>query len=100
MSAQALLTGLTINGFEPRNPEKPVIPVVVRPQDRDSLNAYDRNPEMMKNLSVKVIKSDEFQKRDALALPIVNRMVDIFPMLTGKKKGSDASPTGAESDER
>jgi hypothetical protein len=71
--------------------------VQVRGRDEDTLNAFDRNPDMMAELVSEVISSPEFQERDGAAAPLAARLANILPGLARKKRktsGFNAAPSG------
>jgi hypothetical protein len=71
--------------------------VQVRGRDEDTLNAFDRNPDMMAELVAEVMTSQEFQDRDGTAAPLAARLANILPGLARKKRntsGFNASPSG------
>ena len=74
-----------------------LIRVQVRGRDQDTLNAFDRNPDLMADLVSEVISSPEFQERDGAAAPLAARLANILPGLARKKKnthGFNAAPSG------
>jgi len=71
--------------------------VQVRGRDEDTLNAFDRNPEMMANLVGEVMSAQEFQDRDGTKAPLAARLANILPGLARKKRntsGFNASTSG------
>eukprot|EP00980_Cylindrotheca_fusiformis_P023862 scaffold11076_cov122-Cylindrotheca_fusiformis.AAC.6 len=74
-----------------------IVRVQVRGQSDDTLNAFDRNPELMSKLVSKVISSEEFQDTDKKAAPLAARLANFLPGLARKKKntkGFNAAPSG------
>jgi hypothetical protein len=74
-----------------------LVNVNVRGPHEDTLNAFDRSPEMMAELVSVVISSTEFQTRDGAAAPLAARLANILPGLARKKKntsGFNAAPSG------
>lgn len=77
--------------------EDVVVSVNVRGPGEDTLNAFDRSPDMMGELVSVVISSTEFQERDGAAAPLAARLANILPGLARKKKntsGFNAAPSG------
>lgn len=71
--------------------------VQVRGRDEDTLNAFDRDPEMMAGLVAEVMSCQEFQDRDGTAAPLAARLANILPGLARNKRnttGFNASPSG------
>ena len=76
---------------------KALLRVQVRGRDDDTLNAFDRNPDMMAQLVDDVMSCQEFQDRDGTAAPLAARLANILPGLARKKRntsGFNASPSG------
>ncbi|KAG7363006.1 histidine phosphatase superfamily branch 2 protein [Nitzschia inconspicua] len=74
-----------------------LVQVKIRGPQDDTLNAFDRSPEMMSELVSVVISSTEFQERDGAAAPLAARLANILPGLARKKKnttGFNAAPSG------
>ena len=74
-----------------------LVNIQVRGRHQDTLNAFDRNPELMADLVAEVISSPEFQQRDGAAAPLAARLANILPGLGRKKKnttGFNAAPSG------
>lgn len=74
-----------------------LLKVEIRGPDVDTLNAFDRAPELMAELVSAVISSAEFQERDGAAAPSAARLANILPGLARKKKntsGFNAAPSG------
>ena len=74
-----------------------LLPVQVRGRSEDTLNAFDRNPDLMAELVGDVISSAEFQETDGAAAPLAARLANILPGLFRKKKntsGFNAAPSG------
>ena len=77
--------------------QEALLRVQVRGRDEDTLNAFDRNPDLMADLVSEVISSPEFQERDGAAAPLAARLANILPGLARKKnntKGFNAAPSG------
>jgi len=71
--------------------------VRVRGRDDDTLNAFDRDPDMMAALVSEVMSDPEFQARDGFQAPLAARLANILPGLARKKRnttGFNASPSG------
>ncbi|KAL3903673.1 MAG: hypothetical protein SGILL_010357, partial [Bacillariaceae sp.] len=79
------------------DPSDVLVDVNIRGPREDTLNAFDRSPEMMAQLVSVVISSSEFQVRDGDAAPLAARLANILPGLARKKKntsGFNAAPSG------
>lgn len=79
------------------NSNEALVNVRIRGPQEDTLNAFDRSPEMMAELVSVVISSTEFQERDGAAAPLAARLANILPGLARKKKnttGFNAAPSG------
>lgn len=77
--------------------DEALLRVQVRGRDEDTLNAFDRNPDMMAELVSEVMSSQEFQDRDGKAAPLAARLANLLPGLARKKRnttGYNASPSG------
>jgi len=61
--------------------EKALVKVQIREQSNDTLNAFDRNPDLMADMVSEVMMSDDFQKRDGNAAPLAARLANILPGL-------------------
>jgi hypothetical protein len=88
----------SVRMFQEKNdPSEPLVNVHIRGPHNDTLNAFDRSPEMMAELVSVVISSSEFQIRDGAAAPLAARLANILPGLARKKKnttGFNAAPSG------
>jgi len=73
-------------------PDQNTVPVEIRNREDDRLNAFDRNPELMKKLISDVVASDEFCAYDATAAPLAARLANYLPGLTGRR--SAGGPSG------
>jgi len=78
-SAQCFLDGLF--NSEPIN-----LKVKVRDPKHDPLNAFDRNPQLMKELVSGVRSNLSFQEKDSLAVPLATRLARFLPGLVSKKR--------------
>ncbi len=77
--------------------DETLLRVQVRGRDEDTLNAFDRNPELMSELVADVMSSRDFQDRDGTAAPLAARLANMLPGLARKKRntsGFNASPSG------
>jgi hypothetical protein len=76
--------------------EKALVTIQVRDQKNDTLNAFDRNPDLMADMVSEVMKSDDFQKNDSNAAPLAARLANILPGLVRPKRAdfSARSPSG------
>jgi len=75
---------------------RPKVFVRVRDQSCDNLNAFDRNPDLMRDLVGDVMKSPGFIQVDSNAAPIAARLANILPGLArkGRKDFSAKTPSG------
>jgi hypothetical protein len=74
-----------------------LVRVQVRGRSDDTLNAFDRNPDLMSELVSEVISSENFQEIDGNAAPLAARLANMLPGLARKKKnvnGFNAAPSG------
>jgi hypothetical protein len=74
--------------------KEPKVPVKVRERSKDTLNAFDRNPDLMKNLVADVITSPKFQEHDAKAAPLAARLANFLPGLGLKSRNTFGGPSG------
>ena len=82
---------------EESDPNDVLVNVNIRGPHNDTLNAFDRSPEMMAELVSVVISSSDFQVRDGAAAPLAARLANVLPGLARKKKntsGFNAAPSG------
>lgn len=78
-------------------PNEALVKVQVRGPKSDTLNAFDRSPELMAELVLNVISSPDFQEGDGAAAPLAARLANILPGLARKKadnSGFNAAPSG------
>jgi hypothetical protein len=75
---------------------KPKVFVRVRDQSCDNLNAFDRNPDLMRDLVSDVMQSNSFLHQDATAAPLAARLANILPGLArkGRSDFSASTPSG------
>jgi len=75
---------------------RPRVFVRVRDQTCDNLNAFDRNPDLMRDLVGEVMQSSSFQNTDAKAAGTAARLANILPGLArkGRKDFSASTPSG------
>jgi len=73
---------------------KDLISVYVRDRSIDTLNAFDRNPDLMKNLVREVVDTPCFQKHDALAEPLASKLSDFLPGLLAPGQKLFGGPSG------
>jgi hypothetical protein len=80
----------------PDHGEKALVKVQVRQQDKDTLNAFDRNPDLMADMVSEVMLSDDFQKKDTNAAPLAARLANCLPGLVRPRRSdfSLRSPSG------
>lgn len=79
--------------------ERPVDPndlinVYVRDRSIDTLNAFDRNPDLMRDLVSEVVNTAHFQKYDALAKPLASKLSDLLPGLLAPGQKLFGGPSG------
>lgn len=73
---------------------EPKVIVHVRERAKDTLNAFDRHPDLMKNLVADVISSPKFQEHDAKAAPLAARLANYLPGLGLKSRNTFGGPSG------
>ena len=71
LSAQGVLTGF----LGPLSPTEDPIKVVVRDQSQDILNAYDRDPELMRSLVIQAYNKTDFKEKDQVATEEIARPI-------------------------
>lgn len=79
--------------------ERPVDPsdlisVYVRDRSIDTLNAFDRNPDLMRDLVSEVVNTAHFQKYDALAKPLASKLSNLLPGLLAPGQKLFGGPSG------
>lgn len=74
--------------------KEPKVTVNVRERAKDTLNAFDRSPDLMKNLVADVITSPKFQEHDAKAAPLAARLANYLPGLGLKSRNTFGGPSG------
>jgi len=62
------------------------VPINVRDRTSDTLNAFDREPTLMRNLVSQVMSCPKFTTRDAKAAPLAARLANFLPGLNQTKK--------------
>lgn len=87
---------LSSNRSNKQERRRPKVFVRVRDQSCDNLNAFDRNPDLMRDLVGDVMQSNSFQITDAKAAPVAARLANILPGLArkGRKDFSAKTPSG------
>lgn len=87
---------LSSNRTNKQERRRPKVFVRVRDQSCDNLNAFDRNPDLMRDLVGDVMQSSSFQITDAKAAPVAARLANILPGLArkGRKDFSASTPSG------
>jgi Histidine phosphatase superfamily (branch 2) len=87
---------LTHNPQRRKPKRKPKVFVRVRDQSCDNLNAFDRNPDLMRNLVGDVMESKSFKQEDGEAATVAARLANILPGLArkGRKDFSARTPSG------
>ena len=73
-----------------------LVNINVRELQRDPLNAFDRNPDLMADLVGEIMANKTFQLRDGVAAPLGARLANVMPGLFRPKRSSFASrsPSG------
>ena len=74
--------------------ENAKVTVKVRERAKDTLNAFDRYPDLMKSLVVDVVSSPKFQEYDAKAAPLAARLANYLPGLGNKSRNTFGGPSG------
>ena len=74
--------------------KEPKVVVQVRDRAKDTLNAFDRNPDLMKNLVADVVMSPNFLEKDANAAPLAARLANFLPGLGAKGRNTFGGPSG------
>ena len=72
------------------------VTVEVRDKQVDTLNAFDKRPQMMNDLVKDVISSEQFQKIDSEALPLAQQLCDFLPGLVGAPQAFGGTPSVRE----
>mmetsp|Transcript_2747 Transcript_2747/g.4435 ORF Transcript_2747/g.4435 Transcript_2747/m.4435 type:complete len:502 (-) Transcript_2747:127-1632(-) len=76
------------------NKESARVAVKVRDRATDNLNAFDRNPQLIKNLITNVITSEDFLAQDSAAAPLAARLANYLPGLVRKGRKTFGGPSG------
>ena len=66
----------------------------VRDKLSDNLNAFDRNPQLIKNLVTKVVTTDGFVAKDTEAAPLAARLANYLPGLMRENRQTFGGPSG------
>jgi hypothetical protein len=74
--------------------ENALVAVAVRDRATDNLNAFDRNPELIKQLVTEVVTSDYFVTHDYKAAPLAARLAYYLPDLARPGKQTFGGPSG------
>jgi len=77
-----------------KDKSKFVLSVQVRDRAKDTLNAFDRNPDLMMKLVGDVVGSPQFVARDATAAPLAARLANFMPGLVRKGRKVFGGPSG------
>lgn len=80
----------------PSDDSDELVRIRVRDVSNDPLNAFDRNPELISELVMEVMASNEFAKRDGAAAPLAARLANVLPGLVRQNQGdfSKRAPSG------
>lgn len=70
------------------------VSVQVRNRAKDTLNAFDRNPDLMMKLVADVVGTPQFIARDATAAPLAARLANFMPGLVRKGRKTFGGPSG------
>lgn len=70
------------------------VSVKIRDRAKDTLNAFDRNPDLMMKLVGAVVGSPQFTARDATAAPLAARLANFMPGLVRKGRKTFGGPSG------
>jgi hypothetical protein len=70
------------------------VKVEVRDKQIDTLNAFDRRPQIMNDLVKDVIATEQFQRVDSAALPLARKLCDYLPGLVGAPQAFGGTPSG------
>jgi hypothetical protein len=76
------------------NMETARVAVNVRDRATDNLNAFDRNPQLIKNLVENVVTSPHFLAHDTAASPLAARLANYLPGLVRKGRKTFGGPSG------
>lgn len=76
------------------NMETARVSVRVRDRATDNLNAFDRNPQLIKNLISDVVTCEEFLAKDTAAAPLAARLANYLPGLVRKGRKTFGGPSG------
>lgn len=67
--------------------------VEVRDKQVDTLNAFDKRPQLMNDLIQDVIASDQFQRIDSAASPLAEQLCEFLPGLVGAPQAFGGTPS-------
>eukprot|EP00571_Detonula_confervacea_P000486 CAMPEP_0172314698 /NCGR_PEP_ID=MMETSP1058-20130122/23173_1 /TAXON_ID=83371 /ORGANISM="Detonula confervacea, Strain CCMP 353" /LENGTH=618 /DNA_ID=CAMNT_0013028635 /DNA_START=74 /DNA_END=1930 /DNA_ORIENTATION=+ len=70
------------------------IKVQVRDKEIDTLNAFDRHPQMMNGLVKDVVATEQFQRIDGNAKPLADELSTYLPGLRGAPQAFGGTPSG------
>lgn len=70
------------------------VKIRVRDKATDNLNAFDRNPQLIKNLVTKVVTSDTFIAKDTDAAPLAAKLANYLPGLMRESRHTFGGPSG------
>mmetsp|Transcript_10157 Transcript_10157/g.21968 ORF Transcript_10157/g.21968 Transcript_10157/m.21968 type:complete len:405 (+) Transcript_10157:289-1503(+) len=70
------------------------IRIQVRDREVDTLNAFDKYPEMMNGLVKDVIATEQFQRIDGAARPLAETLSALLPGLRGAPQAFGGTPSG------
>lgn len=70
------------------------VSVRIRDRSTDNLNAFDRNPQLIKNLVTDVVTSESFVAQDTKAAPMAARLANYLPGLMRENRHTFGGPSG------
>lgn len=70
------------------------VTVRVRDRNQDNLNAFDRNPQLIKNLVTEITSAQDFQACDGAAAPLAAKLTQFLPGLNRKGVKTFGGPSG------
>jgi Histidine phosphatase superfamily (branch 2) len=76
------------------HPKDGMVSIGVRDKTIDKLNAFDRNPALIKHLVTQVVTSPDFIKTDSQAAPLAARLANYLPGLMRENRHTFGGPSG------
>lgn len=89
-----LLNKSTLTTEEDMRHSSSKVLVQVRDKQIDTLNAFDRRPQMMNDLVKDVIATEHFQNIDSAALPLAEELCGFLPGLINAPQAFGGTPSG------